>query len=143
MTYFELVSYLQELINRPIDQNNIDYLNNINISLDGERYYRFIEQIKIVITERLNKKVRELREKLISEYLDADTLSIEASNIRDEIKYCQDIVRCKLILPDNQQIFISTIKSTNNTLVDTLLVFFEDDVRKSILQNLYIMEENV
>ena len=143
MTYFELVSYLQELINRPIDQNNIDYLNNINISLDGERYYRFIEQIKIVITERLNKKVRELREKLISEYLDADTLSIEASNIRDEIKYCQDIVRCKLILPDNQQIFMSTIKSTNNTLVDTLLVFFEDDVRKSILQNLYIMEENV
>jgi len=143
MTYFELVSYLQELINRPIDQNNIDYLNNINISLDGERYYRFIEQIKIVVTERLNKKVRELREKLISEYMNADTLSIEASNIRDEIKYCQDIVRCKLILPDNQQIFMSTIRSTNNTLVDTLLVFFEDDVRKSILQNLYIMEENV
>ena len=44
-TYYELISFLDGLINKPISEENVAILNSANVSLTKDRYVRFIEQV--------------------------------------------------------------------------------------------------
>ncbi len=143
MTYYDLIKFLYGIIDAPIEYKNIEFLNSVDISLEGERYQRFIDQMTKVVSDRISNAINKIREKIISEYLDSNVLTLELSLIRNEIKYCIDLTKCLLIKPENQEEFTKSIIETNNSLTDVLMTFFEDDERKMIVNNLYIREETV
>ena len=59
MTYYELVKFLNNLISSPIDRKNIDFLNSVNISLENERYQRFLVKKQQIEDERRRKEEAE------------------------------------------------------------------------------------
>ncbi|MBP5684113.1 MAG: hypothetical protein J6X02_02525 [Bacilli bacterium] len=141
MTYYELVNFLYGLIDTPIEYKNIEFLNSVNITLEGERYQRFLDQLAIVVSERMSHVINNLKDKLVSEYLDANTLIIETSNLANEMKYCKSLCNTLLVKPENQKEFNTSIVDTNNKLVDAVLEFFNDEERKDIVKRLYMKEE--
>ena len=141
MTYYELVNFLYGLIDTPIEYKNIEFLNSVNIILEGERYQRFLDQLAIVVSERMSHVINNLKDKLVSEYLDANTLIIETSNLANEMKYCKSLCNTLLVKPENQKEFNTSIVDTNNKLVDAVLEFFNDEERKDIVKRLYMKEE--
>ena len=143
MTYYDLIKFLYSIVEKPIDYKNIEFLNSVNIELKGERYQRFLDQMSVVVSDRISNAISNIKEKLVGEYLDTNTLTIEASLIRNEIKYCLDLCKCLLIQPENQSEFVNSIVETNNDLVDVLKNFFDDDERIMIINSLYLKEEEV
>ena len=143
MTYYELVKYLRDLINSPIEYKNVEFLNSIKITLEGERYQRFLVQMEITVYDRLTNMVNRLKDKIVTEYLDVNNLTIETSLLHNEVNYCIKLCRCLLIKPENQEEFVSSIIDTNNKLIDTLITFFDDEERQLIVKRLYLKEENL
>ena len=143
MTYYELVKYLRDLINSPIEYKNVEFLNSIKITLEGERYQRFLVQMEITVYDRLTNMVNRLKDKIVTEYLDVNNLTIESSLLHNEVNYCIKLCRCLLIQPENQEEFVSSIIDTNNKLIDTLITFFDDEERQLIVKRLYLKEENL
>ncbi len=141
MTYYELIKFLYSIEDKPIDRQNVEYLNSINIKLEDERYQRFLEQLSVVISDRIANAINRFREALISESLDSNTLAIHISGLKNEIKYSEELATCLLVKEENQKEFIDSIIKTNNSLADTIMTLFDDDERRSIISSLYIKEE--
>ena len=143
MTYYELVNYLVDISLKPIDNKNIEFLNSIDINLEGERYQRFLLKLETILADRLANAITKLKDKILTEGFDINTLTIETSLIRSEVKYCLDISRCLLVKPENQKEFVKSIVETNNSLIDTLLTIFDGDDRQNILKGAYLKEETI
>ncbi len=141
MTYYELISFLYGLIDTPIEYKNIEFLNSVNITLEGVRYQRFLDQLSNAVSERLSNVINNLKDKLVSEQLDNNTLTIETSLLSSEFKYCKGLCNSLIVKPENQKEFNESIVSTNNKLVDAMLGFFDDEERKDIVKRLYLKEE--
>ena len=140
MTYYELVKFLDGLINAPIDYKNIEFLNSVSIRLEGVRYERFLNQLEETIEERIRNVINKTRDKLLTETMNIDVLTLEASVVKNEIQYCLGLSKCLLVQPESQEEFVQSIIETNNNLIDTLMTFFDDEARKEVLSSLYLKE---
>lgn len=142
MTYYELVSYLDSLINKPeIVDSDIDTINSKDISLTGTRYYRFIGQLNVLMTERLYNFRDNVEEKLGLDYMSSSDLILSMDPLRKEIEGCMKLLNIKYIKDENKNEFIKSIKKANNETIERLKEYFPDEERLNIMDS-YMMEDN-
>ena len=53
ISYYDLVELLHSYSKEPINETLISNLNNLEVDLKGDRYFRFIDHLTILISERL------------------------------------------------------------------------------------------
>lgn len=141
MTYYELVSYLDSLIIKPITDREIEYLNNSMISLSGDRYLRFIEHLSYLITERFKTYLTNISDKMGDSYLDSQQLTIELSTLKEEVNIANKLSSIKLVKEENQKELKKSIIKGNNVIIDTIrTVFVSDEERLNVL-NTYELKE--
>ena len=140
MTYYEVVKYLDELIIKPIDENYISELNNFEISLEGNRYYRFIGQINYVLTERLRNCMDNIIDKLDVSVQSKESLILELSNIHSEVEFLKKIISIKQIKEENKNEFIKSIIKNNNELLEKVKLYFSDEEYLRIIDGYKLKE---
>lgn len=127
MTYYELVELLDSYIYSPRDEKIIDNLNNIEIDLRGDRYFRFIDHISYLIEERLKNSSYNFEDKIITQGYNDNIAVIEFNEVIKEINFINKLSKIKLIKLDNQQEFEKSIKESVKNILNKLLEEFKDD----------------
>ena len=141
MTYYELVSYLDKMINNISSDDHIDVLNQANINLSGDRYYRFISQVNYLLTQRLKNLLDVLLDRCHSKNLSKEELTSELSRLTEEVNYLKKIIDINLIKNENRNEFIKSIIKNNNEIIDVLLEFYIDEEYKNIILGYKLKEE--
>lgn len=142
MTYYELVTYLETLIDKPdILDSDIEYINSKEISLPDSRYVRFIGQLNYVMTERLYNFRDSIEDKIEMSYMSTDDLILSMDPLKKEIEYLYKLLNIKYVQTLNHNEFIKSIIECNNALLDRLKRYFDDDERLSIIDNYYMEEK--
>lgn len=143
MTYYELVNYLENLSTKSeILKSDIDFINSKEISLEGERYIRFINQVNYVMGERLFNFSDRVQERLMGPYLENDELSLLLSPLKDEIEYLKLLLNIKYIREENKKAYIKSIIEENNKILDRFKEYFDSDDDRLNIINAYYLEEN-
>lgn len=143
MTYYELVTYLDSLTTKTeILQSDIDYINSKEISLVGERYIRFINQINYLMAERLFNFSDKVQDRLMGDYMEDDELSLLISPLANEINYFKLLLNIKYIREENKKAYIKSIVEENNKILDRFKEFFNSDDDRLNIINSYYLEEN-
>lgn len=140
MTYYEIVSFLDNMITKPIDSKLINELNNIEINLEGNRYYRFIGQINYVLTERLRLYMDRLIDKIKTMTFSKEDLILEMSNLTNEVDFLKQISAINLIKKENHKEFVKSIIKNNNELIEGIKEYFSDEEYLRIIDG-YILTE--
>ena len=83
-TYYELVTYLNSIINvEELDDEIINNFKNYTLYLNGERYDRFINHLINLFDDRINNCYKYLYDNLI-ETNDVKEFNLILSSIRNE-----------------------------------------------------------
>ena len=139
-TYYELISFLDGLINKPISEENVAILNSANVSLTKDRYVRFIEQVNYLLTTRLRNSMDKVIDTVCERYLEPNELILELNNIRMEIAYMQKIVCTKLIKEENQKQFMVSLVKNNNEIFEEIKRLYTDEEFIIIIDGYFIKE---
>ncbi len=110
MTYYEWVNYLDKLKYNSISEDNINQINNANITYTGDIKVRFLNHIVDVINFRLNDAVDNFLMKINLVVQDQNNLLLEINYLKNEM-----LIARKL----------ATIRH------------FDEDTKKSLLENIY------
>ena len=60
ISYYDLVNFLESLGEEKADNSIIDRLNSLEVNLEGNRYYRFLDHLNLMIQVRLSNAYNEL-----------------------------------------------------------------------------------
>lgn len=110
MTYYEWVNYLDKLKYNSISEENINQINNANITYTGDIKVRFLNHIVDVINFRLNEAVDNFLMKINLVVQDQNNLLLEINYLKNEM-----LIARKL----------ATIRH------------FDEDTKKALLENIY------
>ena len=142
MTYFECVTILDELITLPLNSPKVEMLSSADISLQGDRYYRFLSQVHYLIKERFNN----LEERLTTRFYDKahrlEEIKLELNELLDEVKYLKSIIKIKHIKKEDYKDFLKKVNDMNNNLVGVLSNMFEGEMIKMTIEEFIIKEES-
>lgn len=141
MTYYELVTLLDNLITLPRSNENINKLNNFDINLEGDKYIRFLNQLNYTLNQRFKKIFDNILTKLGDSYLEANALTIELSELKNETSYAINLSNNKLVKNENKSEFYKSIIKTNNNILNKISEFFEDEERINICKSYLIKED--
>lgn len=143
ISYYDLVNFLESLGEEKADNSIIDRLNNLEVNLEGNRYYRFLDHLNLMIQVRLTNAFNELVK--IKDRIRNDDILFddEFKYYTDEVSLCFDIASTKLIKEENQIEVGRVIMNTNNSLLNHLKNVFntnDEDILR-IIDNAYLQEK--
>lgn len=141
MTYYELVSFLDTLITSPKDNKNINKLNNITISLEGDKYIRFLNQLNYTLNQRFKIFFDNILTKMSDSYMDSKKLTLELSELKNEASYAINLTNINLVKNENKSEFYKSIIKTNNNIINKICEFFNDEERIMICKSYLIKED--
>ena len=110
MTYYEWITYLDNLKYNSVSDENINFINNSKITYTGDIKVRFLNHIVDVINYRLNEAVDNFLMKLNLVVQDQNNLILEISYIKKEMDIAKKLASIK---------------------------YFEEETRKSLIENIY------
>ena len=116
ITYYEMISFLEEMKNCPKDENKLVFLKNHNIYTPGNTLYRYINHIDELIRTRLNNAVDNFIYKLKTINKDENLFSLEIIEIKKELYYIFKIIN-NINIPDKNKI---QLKKTTNAFADEI-----------------------
>lgn len=128
-SYYDLVELLHSFVNEPPSETFLNNLDNLNIDLRGDRYFRFIDHLTILISERLENSFYNFENKMINTNINRNNFTIEFREILHEIDFCKRLASCKLVLDENREEFLRTIRKSINNILDRIkeLIIDNDD----------------
>ena len=129
MTYYEVVSLLDNMITSQINDSDIERITNADISLNGMRYDRFIVQMNYFLTERLGYVLDNTISKIKSATFGASELALEMS------------LNIKQIKEENKKAFKKSLKENVNKMLSNLKEFFIDEEKIRIIDEYMMMED--
>lgn len=143
ISYYDLVNFLESLGEEKADNSIIDRLNSLDVNLEGNRYYRFLDHLNLMIQVRLTNAFNELVK--IKDRIRNDDILFddEFKYYTDEVSLCFDIASTKLIKEENQIEVGRVIMNTNNSLLNQLKNVFntnDEDILR-IIDNAYLQEK--
>lgn len=143
ISYYDLVNFLETLSNDKNVDSIVERLNSLNVSLEGDRYYRFLDHLSLMIQNRLTNAFNELISDKEDIKNDDRLFEDKFKDYTDEVSLCFQIASTKLVNEENQIEVGRIIMNVNNTLLnqlkDVLDTDDEDIIR--IIDNAYL-EEN-
>ena len=141
MTYYEVVSLLDNMITSQINDSDIERISNDNISLNGMRYDRFIVQMNYFLTERLGYVLDNTISKIKSATFGASELALEMSLIKKEIDVLEKLINIKQIKEENKKANKKSLKENVNKMLSNLKEFFIDEEKIRIIDEYMMMED--
>ena len=142
MTYFALVDMLDKMITQPLSDEIIKSLNDADISLTSNRYYRFLAQVNYLIVERIKLFEAKITHVIYERSINKEELILELDGLNGEVNYLNKIIDVKLIKNENKNDLRNRVIENNNALVNNLKELFESDEYLEILDN-YLIKENL
>lgn len=143
ISYYDLVNFLESLGEEKADNSIIDRLNSLEVNLEGNRYYRFLDHLNLMIQVRLSNAYNELVNNKDSIRNDDILFDDEFKYYTDEVSLCFDIASTKLVKEENQIEVGRVIMNTNNSLLNQLkevLNTNDEDILR-IIDNAYLQEK--
>lgn len=144
ISYYDLVNFLETLSNDKNVDSIVERLNSLNVSLEGDRYYRFLDHLSLMIQNRLTNAFNELVSEKEDIKNDDRLFEDKFKDYTDEVSLCFQIASTKLVNEENQIEVGRIIMNVNNTLLnqlkDVLDTDDEDIIR--IIDNAYLEENN-
>jgi len=140
MTYYEIVSLLDEMELKPINKDYIEKLNNANISLEGDRYLRFINQVNYLLTRRLKDYMNKITTLVCEVPLSTNELKMELEALKKEVEYNKKIACNNLVNKENQEIFLKSIIQNSNEIYKSICDLYQDEDAKRMISE-YIKED--
>lgn len=144
ISYYDLVNFLETLSNDKNVDSIVERLNSLNVSLEGDRYYRFLDHLSLMIQNRLTNAFNELISEKEDIKNDDRLFEDKFKDYTDEVSLCFQIASIKLVNEENQIEVGRIIMNVNNTLLnqlkDVLDTDDEDIIR--IIDNAYLEENN-
>ena len=144
ISYYDLVNFLETLSNDKNVDSIVERLNSLNVSLEGDRYYRFLDHLSLMIQNRLTNAFNELVSEKEDIKNDDRLFEDKFKDYTDEVSLCFQIASTKLVNEENQIEVGRIIMNVNNTLLnqlkDALDTDDEDIIR--IIDNAYLEENN-
>lgn len=144
ISYYDLVNFLETLSNDKNVDSIVERLNSLNVSLEGDRYYRFLDHLSLMIQNRLTNAFNELISEKEDIKNDDRLFEDKFKYYTDEVSLCFQIASTKLVNEENQIEVGRIIMNVNNTLLnqlkDVLDTDDEDIIR--IIDNAYLEENN-
>ena len=110
MTYYEWVNYLDKLKYNSISEENINQINNANITYTGDIKVRFLNHIVDVINFRLNEAVDNFLMKINLVVQDQNNLLLEINYLKNEMLIARKLAT---------------------------IIHFDEDTKKALLENIY------
>ena len=143
ISYYDLVNFLDSLSGEKTDNSIIDRLNSLNVSLDGDRYYRFLDHLSLLIKIRLTNQYDNLINERDRISNDDRLFDDEFKNYTDEVSFCFKIAGINLVHEENQIEVGRIIMNINNNLLNQLkdILNTNDEDILRIINNAYL-EEN-
>lgn len=136
ISYYDLVELLHSYSNEPINETMISNLNNLEVDLKGDRYFRFIDHLTILISERLENALINFENKMMNTVLNKNNFIIEFREILQEITFVKELASIKLVLDENKEEFERTIKKSINNMLDRIT-----DIYLSNTDDKFVLEE--
>ena len=144
ISYYDLVNFLETLCNDKNVDSIVERLNSLNVSLEGDRYYRFLDHLSLMIQNRLTNAFNDLISEKEDIKNDDRLFEDKFKDYTDEVSLCFQIASTKLVNEENQIEVGRIIMNVNNTLLnqlkDVLDTDDEDIIR--IIDNAYLEENN-
>lgn len=136
ISYYDLVELLHSYSKEPINETMISNLNNLEVDLKGDRYFRFIDHLTILISERLENALINFENKMMNTVLNKNNFIIEFREILQEITFVKELASVKLVLDENKEEFERTIKKSINNMLDRIT-----DIYLSNTDDKFVLEE--
>lgn len=128
MTYYEIITYLRSLVDKPRSESLLDKLNTAETFLKGDRYYRFIDQVGDLIEKRLNRAFYNIKEKiLIDDTLDDNKFVVEFNEFKEEIAFTNKIAKITIIEDNNKNLLNKSIKTSTKKMIDELKEYLSNE----------------
>lgn len=143
ISYYDLVNFLESLVDEPRNESIIERLNSLEVNLDGDRYYRFLDHMSLLIQDRLDKAYNTFLDKMASIGTDDNRFSIEFKELTDEVSLDFQMASIKLIREENQMELGRTIMKSNNRILDEIKKGYsnEDTFIMNTINNAYLEEK--
>lgn len=125
-TYFELVSYLDNVVTYDINDEIIKNLNEMNVDLRGNRYNRFLNHILEILDNRINTYYKELHDRL-GKIRNLDEFEDEFNNLLDEIDIQIKLSSIAVIAEEDHNKLVDFIKTNFNEILNRLKKYYEND----------------
>lgn len=148
ISYYDLVNLLDTISDEKQDNGIIERLNSLEVNLEGERYYRFLDHLSLTIQDRLHNAYDALIKRIDEVKEDArrdDELFNELFKMySDEVSLCFQIASVKLVHEENQIELGRVIMNVNNELLHKLVSYLKADNEEinHIIEDAYL-EENI
>ena len=144
ISYYDLVNFLETLSNDKNVDSIVERLNSLNVSLEGDRYYRFLDHLSLMIQNRLTNAFNELISEKEDIKNDDRLFEDKFKDYTDEVSLCFQIASTKLVNEENQIEVGRIIMNVNNTLLNQLkdVLNTEDEDIIRIIDNAYLEENN-
>ena len=125
-TYFELVSYLDNVVTYDINDEIVKNLNEMNVDLRGNRYNRFLNHILDILDYRINTYYKELHDRL-GKIRNLDEFEDEFNNLLDEIDIQIKLSSISVIADEDHNKLVDFIKTNFNEILNRLKKYYEND----------------
>lgn len=143
ISYYDLVNFLESLIDEPRNNSIIERINSLEVNLDGDRYFRFLDHLSYLIQERLTNAYNLFLDKIPSIGVDDNRFSIEFKEYTDEVSLDFLIASNKLVHEENQVQLGRKIMESNNRILDEIKKNYsnEDTFIMNTINNAYLEEK--
>lgn len=136
MTYYEMINYLESIKDSVRNDEMIAKLNNTQIDLEGDRYYRFVDHIAQLIQYRLEKLYDSFRSKIFYQEVSNEVFSLEFEEFKSEVTFMYKLAQIKLLKEENSKELIKSISTSNNKMLDEIKKLYEDNQNAIIILEL-------
>lgn len=143
ISYYDLVNFLESLLTEPRSDSIVERLNSLDVNLEGDRYFRFLDHLSLLIQDRLSNAYNNLLDKIPSIGNDDNRFSIEFKEYTDEVSLVFSIASIKLVHEENQMQLGRIIMQTNNKILDEIKKNYldEDTFIMNTINNAYLEEK--
>ncbi len=137
MSYFELVELIEELKDKPRNDNDFNTINQNSLNFNGNILLRFIDKITIFIINRLDKDCRKLVESF-SNFRPTEEINLELIEFNKEIEYLKKYANLNVFPNEVKNNITNIIDIKRKDLFDHLLEFsnaISNDELKNIINS--------
>lgn len=143
ISYYDLVVFLDTISKEKRDEAIVNKLNNLEVKLEGERYFRFLDHLSLLIQDRLNNSCKELINKQDEIGDNFDVFSNQFSEYADEVSLCFKIASINIVHEENKIELGRTIMETNNLILDKIKQCFNTSNASilNLIDETYLVEK--
>ena len=133
MTYYEWINYFDNLKNKPISDDIINFINNSNITYQGNIRVRYLNHIVALINYRLNDALDKfiIKNKALNQ--DKDTIAIELSDLKKEIEIAKKLASIRHFEENTKNELLKNIKLFGEEMNSTIKTIFSNCKNNEIL----------